>query len=323
MKRQADARSVSLQAHRWLIELRPALGGAIGALRYDCHDVLRQAPLDAADATETACFPMIPYANRIAQGAFAFGGWHYRLPPNLGDHPHSLHGVGWQTAWTVDAAAADSITLACRHPGGDGWPWAFHARQRFSLSAAHAAVTLTLTNEADHVVSAGLGLHPYFPMDAATPVTFAADRLWLTDDTTLPARTVPASHVTDWRAGAKVAASPPSDNAFEGWDGAAANAQSWGEVALRAQGADVLHLWRPQDRPFFCLEPASHAPDAINRAGLRQIAPGETLAMTVTIATATRASHAAQRTPDDLSPLPTGRRRPPHPSFPQRSGDAR
>jgi aldose 1-epimerase len=47
-------------------------------------------------------------------------------------------------------------------------------------------------------------------------------------------------------------------------------------------GMDFLHLYMPPGRGFFCAEPVSHMPGAIQRpgmlgTGLRFLAPGESL----------------------------------------------
>ena len=97
---------MKLAAHDWSLELLPNLGGAIGALRHEGRDVLRPAPKGTLDVLATSCFPLVPYANRIANGRFEFDGQTHRLPLNFGDHPHSLHGLGWQAEWTVTEAGA-------------------------------------------------------------------------------------------------------------------------------------------------------------------------------------------------------------------------
>ena len=274
-----------LEAHGWVLVLLPASGGAIGALRHDGRDVLRPAPTGAHDPLETGCFPLIPYANRIAHGRFEFAGREHRLPLNFGDHPHSLHGLGWQAAWTVTETGADHATLAHTHDGGAGWPWAYRAEQRFGLTADEMRVELAITNIADVPMPAGLGLHPYFPCDADTYLTFTAERVWLAGETMLPTQPAAADAFGDWSATAPVAGATLIDNAYDGWDGAAGIGQGWGGFAMRGEGASVLHLYRPPGADFFCAEPVSHLPDAINRDGMQVLAPGETqtLAMTLSV----------------------------------------
>lgn len=276
---------MKLAAHGWALELLPALGGAIGALRYDGQDVLRPLPDGSADVLATACFPLVPYANRIAGGRFDFAGREHRVPLNFGDHPHSLHGLGWQAEWNVAASDAESVTLVHAHDGGAGWRWAYHAEQRIRLAPGQLQLELALTNRADEAMPAGLGFHPYFSLAAETRLQFDTARAWLADATMLPTMAAPADHFGDWAVGAQVAGPTLIDNAYEGWSGTARIDQPWGTITLKAEGASVLHLYRPPGEPFFCVEPVSHLPDAINRDGMAVLDPGatQTLVMTLSI----------------------------------------
>ena len=276
---------MKLEANGWTLELLPALGGAIGALRHEGRDVLRPVLQGTADVLSTGCFPLVPYANRIAHGRFVFEGRTHQLPLNFGEHPHSLHGLGWQAAWTVAGTGADHATLTHAHDGGAGWPWPYRAEQRFTLAPGAARVELSITNTGDVPMPAGLGLHPYFPCDAEPHLAFSAERVWLADDTMLPTEPATAAHFGDWSMGAPAAGATLIDNAYQGWDGAAGIEQGWGGFAMRCEGADVLHIYRPPRVGFFCAEPVGHLPDAVNRGGMETLAPGETrtLAMTLSV----------------------------------------
>ncbi|PJI88604.1 aldose 1-epimerase [Sphingomonas koreensis] len=276
---------MKLGGHGWELALLPETGGAIAALQHDGRDVLRRAPEGTADVLAAACFPLVPYANRIANGQFAAGGETYQLPLNFGDHPHSLHGFGWQSGWAVEDAGADHAVLVDAHDGSAGWPWAYRAEQRFALAPGAARIELSLTNLADTPMPVGLGLHPYFPCDADTRLRFEAETLWLADATMLPAETAPAAYFGDWAGGAAVRGDALIDNSYEGWDGLAQIEQRWGRIAIQGEGAGVLHLFRPPGADFFCAEPVSHLPDAINRGGMDALARGETsrLAMTLSV----------------------------------------
>ena len=63
-----------LRAGPWEAGLLPSLGGAIAYLTRDGRDVLRRAPEGVDDPLATGCFPLVPYANRIAHGRFSFAG---------------------------------------------------------------------------------------------------------------------------------------------------------------------------------------------------------------------------------------------------------
>jgi aldose 1-epimerase len=265
---------LALAGAGWELELLPALGGAIGALRYRHEDVLRPTPDGATDPLQTACFPLVPYANRIAGGRFSFAGRDVQLPLNFGDHPSSLHGVGWQRAWTVVESSADRAVLAQNHDGGDGWPWAWHAEQRFELDEGGLSVTLTLANKAREPMPAGIGLHPYFAIQPGTLLRLNAARAWLTDENQIPNEPVAADHFGDWAAGASISEAGFIDHCYEGWDGLATLERSGRIVRVSAKGARDLHLYHPRGESFCCLEPVSQLPDAFNRAdGVFDVVP--------------------------------------------------
>ena len=86
--------------------MRAEAGGALAALRHRGIDVLRPMPPDSASPLDAACFPLVPYCNRIRDGRFRFGGREVVLPPNFAPEPHSLHGLSWQAPLVVLSSPA-------------------------------------------------------------------------------------------------------------------------------------------------------------------------------------------------------------------------
>ena len=265
--------------------LSPAAGGSLLWLRHGGKDVLRPAPGDCHDPLGMASFPLVPYANRIANGRFSFDGRDYQLPRNFGDHPHSIHGTGWQAAWTVADQGADAVRLVQDHARGAAWPWPYRAEQHVALHPDAIDMRLTLTNIGGAPMPAGLGFHPYFLADAGTQLRFAATSLWLSTPDMLPDREVAADTLGDWSRGARVMGDTLIDNAYGGWDGHAIIARGDGlRIVVTASGADWLHVYRPPNSVDFCIEPVSHCPDAINRAdGMSVLAPGAATQLSMTI----------------------------------------
>lgn len=267
--------------------LAPDRGGALLAWRIAGYDMLRPAPVDARDPLTMASFPLVPYANRIAHGRFAFGGRDYRLPRNFGDHPHSLHGLGWLSRWNVQTAGATSATLRHDHPGSDAWPWPYSATQRFELTGGALTTGLVVRNEATVKAPVGLGFHPYFPVSQASVLQFEAAGLWLSEPPDhLPLAFAPADRLGDWAAGAAAMGSSLIDHYYAGWDGVATLSRDGRtRLTLTAKGARGLHVYRPPDAGFLCLEPVSHMPDAINRPdGMDELEPGQSRMLTMSIA---------------------------------------
>lgn len=274
---------VRLDAHGWSLGLRPDLGGAAAFLRRNGRDVLRAAPEDADDPLQMGCFPLVPFANRIAQGRFSFEGRTVRLPVQSRFAPHALHGTGWTVPWSVEAEADDAITLACEHPPGD-WPWAFTARQKFTLTSQAMRIELSVRNASNSRMPAGLGLHPFFPIGPEARLRLRSEAVWLSGETLIPTVERLPAFLFDWSDNSRIADAPFIDHCYAGWDGSAALSGSDGTVDLTAHGADHVHVFAPPGDDFICIEPVTHRPDAINGPeGMAALAPGETRDIALTI----------------------------------------
>lgn len=265
------------------LDLAPEAGGAIARFAVGGRDVLRPLPSDSRDPLQAGCFPLVPYANRIAGGVFSFRGCPVRLSPNMAGEPHPLHGQAWRGSWAIASAARHAAVLTYRHkPGDGGWPWPYEALQAFTLTTAGLGVRLTLSNTGEEPMPAGLGLHPYFAARTQAALTARVDGVWLTGPDRLPTVHAPASAVADLGAGLTTPPAAAIDNCFTGWDGFARIAIPGLErsVALRASPAlRWLHVYAPVDGNFVCAEPVSHRPDAMHAEdptaqGWRVLEPG-------------------------------------------------
>jgi aldose 1-epimerase len=301
-------RIIELACSDAAVRIAPALGSAITAFTWRNRPVMRPTPepaIDASDVRQAACYPLIPYSNRIRDARLRFAGRVHRLTRNFGEHPHAIHGVGWQQPWSVLDADSQHAALALVHDAaGDrasAWPWPFRATQAFDL-APHAAgpstgasltVTLTIENTGAQPFPFGLGWHPFFPKHATTTLAFAARSVWQTDATQLPTQRVgvPAR----WRFDdGRLLGDTVLDNVFAGWDGAAliADPDSRIRVAVTADTAcRCLVVYAPPGRDYVAVEPVTHETDAFNRAaqgdgdtGCRTLPPGAAFSCTMRVA---------------------------------------
>ena len=115
------------------LELFPDVGGAVAGFTVGGREILRPMKPGTTDPLDVSSFPLVPFCNRIPHGRFAFGGREVVLPPNLGDHPHALHGQGWRAAWRGEKAESAEAILAYDHAPSD-WPWAYRAEQRLAAA---------------------------------------------------------------------------------------------------------------------------------------------------------------------------------------------
>jgi len=269
-------------------------GGCLTAFRWrdaaGVIDWLRPAPPgDSFAPNDSACFPLVPYSNRIRDGRFRFAGRDCRLRPNFGASHHCIHGHGWLLPWRLVAQSGAGLVLAYEHDGSD-WPSPYRAEQRFTLSGGALAVEIAVTNLGDEAMPAGIGLHPYFPRTPACSLTAEVAQMWATDAEVMPTQLAAPPAGADPRTGLQPATAV-LDNGFTGFAGRAEIV--WPErgafLAMEADPAlGFLVVYTPPGADFFCAEPVSHCTDAINLAaagradtGIRTLGPGETFTAAV------------------------------------------
>jgi aldose 1-epimerase len=298
--------TIELSAGSARVVIAPAIGGSIVAFQCDGEAILRPTPEKAVAegaVRDFACFPLIPFSNRIADATLHWAGREYGLTRYRDAEPHALHGNGWQRAWSVTRRESSRLAIEFEH-GASGarareWPFPYRARQRFALVADALAATLELgldiENTGGDAFPCGLGWHPYFGRDGETELGFAARGVWYTDPSRLP--TMLGAVPPQWNF------DPPRpigattlDNCFAGWRPPVSI--RWPARKLTAKiAADracgYLVVFVPSDksegRSFFAVEPVTHMTDAFNRAsedrdtGTRVLTPGASFSCTMSI----------------------------------------
>jgi aldose 1-epimerase len=296
--------------------LRPDLGGCVAGFWCDGVPLMRSVEDPAAldSVRQSGGFPMLPYGNRIANACFDWQGQTFELRRNFGDHPHAVHGVGWQRAWTVDKltaapqaesgaepeaeartkagteSGAENFAEVCagqpaqrcrlrlvHHPDAD-WPFAFEAEQTFDLTCDALHWTLSLRNTDTRPQPVGLGWHPYFMRGAGNRLQLQLARRWQSGPTQLPLTPEPVASLD-----AEAEALCPLDHGFDGWDGCARLTVAGHRLLLESAPNHVV-VYVPEGRDIFCVEPMTHLADAIHRAdpaafGLCALAPGKTASL--------------------------------------------
>lgn len=271
----------------------PKCGGSLASWSLSASDgpveLFRRASdhaLAGDFAPDMACFPLLPFSNRIGGGRFVFQGREVTLATDPGS-PHRIHGHGWSTPWGVEAVTDDALRMSFTHRADD-WPWSYRAAQTVALDNEGLTITLDLINDADSDMPAGLGLHPYFVKTPGSRVTADVRSVWENDDTILPCRNRPLPPAWDFRHGVTMDRMA-LDNGFTGWNGSATldRPQEQLRLTMLADGpASHLIVYAPAEEPYLCLEPVTHMTDALNRpqepdAGVVALPSGERLSLTV------------------------------------------
>lgn len=192
------------------------------------------------------CYPMAPWAGRIRDGQFAFRGREVRMPRNL--PPHAIHGTAFDRAWAVDGPTTLSIDL------GPDWPFPGRLTQTFAVR--EDGLTAALRLDADAVMPAVLGWHPWFrrrldlrsgTSSPPAELSFDAGRMYVRDADGVATATTTGPGPRPWDDCFTDVAGPPSLT----WPGV-----MWLEVA---SSCDHWVIYEELDHAI-CIEPQTGPP---------------------------------------------------------------
>ena len=277
--------SITLRSGDLELELRPSIGGAIARFDRLGSPVLRGCSGDLHDALDAACFPLVPFVNRVRGGCFTFRGREVRLTPNMEGDPSPLHGQGWRNGWQVEEESESQAVLRFTHEPGE-WPWKYQATQRFGLDEQGLSLRLECRNLSQEPMPCGLGLHPYFHCGPGTRIDTKVTHAWMIDENVLPVEKVPAEGRFDLSD--RLVCRQDLDHGFGGWSGSARVSDAdWPfDVEISAPEARFFQLYSPTAKPIFVAEPVTHANAALSEPeeeweelGLRVLGPGEGMSL--------------------------------------------
>ena len=286
---------IRLESPDWRLWLDPGRGVAwlAAEVRRDGGDWCAVVPdcRDGGGSLDAACFHMLPYSNRVRDGRFDFGGASVQLAQG---ERHSIHGALRKLPW--DVVRSDDAALACRIDSREheavNWPWPIGATLDVRLDGTRLTSEMTLTNESERDMPAGLGWHPYFVREvagAAPELTLPVTGVYpdATGDRLPDGAPVPLGEALDFRTARALDPDTFIDCCLSGFEGRARIAWPGAGVALElraSEACDHVVLFNPS-APHFAVEPVTNANDAFNLAergvegvGRAVLGPGETLA---------------------------------------------
>ncbi|HEY4144143.1 aldose 1-epimerase [Pinirhizobacter sp.] len=275
------------------IEILPDVGG--GLSRFTWHgreepvalmrtgDLTVTVPGGGLDPNQLACYPLVPWSNRIAEGGFVVNGRRIALSANRHDEPFPIHGSGWQRAWQPQRLGEHDVLLSLNDTMPDGW--SYRANLRYTLRDDALHIGLEVTNTSAATMPFGLGLHPFFPRHGKVALHAPASKVWVNNgQSPLPECLVDVLPAWDFRESQPV----PGDGVNHGfcsWTGDATIA--WTDLGLRLHvetDVDAFVMYTPASDNFFCFEPVDHAINAVHLPGgpvangMTMLAPGASLA---------------------------------------------
>lgn len=258
-ERQMPTTLLTLRDSLTQLTLAPELGASlVNWVRLsDGRALLRHSDeqaLTAANPRRLACYPLLPWSNRIGGGGFATpAGWQ-SLSPNTDHEPLPIHGSAWQQPWQVVDVTSDSASLQL----DSQVPFPYRATLRVGLANGCLRLSLHATHLGQQPTWYGLGLHPYLPRTAHTRVQAKADGVWLCGEDKLSSHWVELPEAWNF-AEPRLLPQQLVDNVFSHWPGDARiiQADAGYQLVCHAHGADVFLLFCPQGQNFFCFEPRS------------------------------------------------------------------
>jgi aldose 1-epimerase len=268
---------------------RPELGGLLSSLTIDGTHILRPMPPSTTNPLDSACFPLVPFTNRIADARFDWGGARIQLAPNFPPEASALHGTGWQRPWQMTEKTPTQCVMSYDHVASD-WPWNFQAIQTFELRDDCFLGTLELANRSSGDMPAGLGLHPYFRRRPETRVSFEAGGILLPGSGQIPTGEIAAPGILVDFAGGSSLPEKLIDHCYTDWTGEVVIEDDLGRIEMRAVGASYLQVYAPPGSDILCLEPVTHPPDALNQwpDKMNVLAPGRSTSLAMRISAALR-----------------------------------
>jgi len=274
-----------LSAAGAVVEVAPGAGGRVAQIRVEGEPLLVDVPEDLGRAMQWGSFPMAPWAGRIREGGFSFGGVHHQLATNHHDggsdqdggrdprRTHSIHGTVFTRPWSVEELTATTVVMSCPLEGALDWPFAGVATQRIEVSPHGVRCELMVASSGDRF-PAVVGWHPWF----RTPdrLVFRPTAMYVRDEFGIP-----TGEIVEPRPGP--------------WDDCFVNTEPVVLLHDRAVAAEVTVAsdcdhWVVFDHMdhAICVEPQSGPPDAFglgDRAvgGLVTVDPPTPLRRTMTI----------------------------------------
>lgn len=268
--------------------LAPTMGGGIARLDVGGKPVLRPWSGDETDPFSLACNVLIPFSNRISGGGFTWRDTFYPLASNLEGERFPIHGNAFQRPWQITKTGTSALMTL---PDGNFGPWTYEAQQAFDLTPNNLDVRLTVTNRGKDPMPFGCGLHPWFPRDSETLLSFSAQAVWLEDKFHLPSEMLQLPDKSEWSF--EHPRNLPKtwiNNCYSGWQGAARIRQPDCAVSCAVLSDQIMEyavVFSPNETAnFFCFEPVSHAVNSFHmegQSGLTELVNGESLTTTVII----------------------------------------
>jgi len=211
---------------------------------------------------------LIPWPNRLQDGAYEFaGGWHH-LPLNEPEAGNAIHGLVRWAAWSVGERGAARVVMEHTLHPQPGYPFSLALSIEYSLSDAGLRVTSSATNIGREACPYGSGMHPYLTLGTETVDSLllrAPGRTTLrTDDRGIPVDSESVEGTVYDFGKAKLIGPTTLDHAFTDLE---RDDDGLARVELAdPEGGAALSLWVDESYPYLQLFTGDPLPDVARRS---------------------------------------------------------
>lgn len=137
-----------------------SVGATLRTLRRHDRDLIAGFPAeDLRPAMRGAL--LLPWPNRVADGAYEFEGQQYQLVMNEQDTRTAAHGLAAWSDFGVTSWSRDRVVLTGHVVPQPGYPWRLGVEVSFIVNEDGLTQEVTVVNECMHRAPVGIGGHPY------------------------------------------------------------------------------------------------------------------------------------------------------------------
>ena len=251
-------------------------GGSLQELQLKGHPVIQDlAPLSYRDTYASAI--LFPFANRVKDGVYNYGGKTFHLEVNQMEENNALHGLVYNKAFKVvhSEATTDyaSVTLEYRHTlPSEGFPHTFSIQLNYIFKLDQMDLIVNVRNTSTEAFPFTLGWHPYF-MSAhlfESSVCFDSTKKIVLGDRNI---TTGVSE-TNTEAPLEIKDRQLDDCWILNSDKVVFNTPNY-KLQFNASGSNnFLQLYTPPKENAIAIEPTTGVSDSFNnKIGLRELQP--------------------------------------------------
>ena len=248
--------------------IRPDGKGIINLLRPVTPDAIA-----SGNPSNLGCFPMVPFANRLAFAEFEFDGRIVKVPANRPPSPHAIHGFGRSSEWQIERPTVDTLRFNHKHDDPQSG-FVYVAWQEIKVTEGDVTIEIGVRHLGRTPMPYGIGLHPWFPGGEDVSVAFIASDSFATDEDMLPTARTVIDLGRDFSDGRMIRHNLALDAHYAGWHLEADMVWQDAGYSVKMLASDSLsnvQFYIPEDGKTFCVEPVSHVPNVHNRPEFKEL----------------------------------------------------